>query len=1500
MSITQGGNIGVGTTTPSTLLTVQGSSPMLDLAATQSTLALNGVVSPGVRMTANANGGNSSFFTDGSASVYTTASSLGSYPFSEAGNLVLQSRSAGASRDIAFVTGTTPATRMIVDRNGNVGIGTTTPSSVLETYGSAPIITRALSSGLPYSSTQSAIQIGIMGGTQNAGAGPSFLFFGQDSGGNKEFMGRLSSIWENPTNGAESAGISFRVRVNSADATADTERMRILANGNVGIGTTTPGTKLTLADDTSLAGGIGIGSDVTFYRSGANQLSLALGGAERMRWAINNNTGQFQMVGDGSSSAPKYSWSTDTNTGMYLEGSDALAFSTNGTNRLTIGSTGNIGIGTTTPGSKLEVYTASNEGTLIGNQSSALSSLGLSNVTSGVLFRRGSDGGATNGIFSFNDVGGIPDLGVRTRNDFAVFNNTTQTLTVKASGNVGIGTTTPEKTLHVRGSFLLDNANFTGLDMRSDRTTLTQNIGGFRFFNYLNAEVGGLFGTVGGDLTFSAGGTGSSFERIKVLGSNGNVGIGTTTPSAKLDIVLPAISGREEGIKITTSDDSGSRFDIFNGTAGAGSFAPLFSGHTDEAGIVPLAFSSSVVSAADTGSTNMMTFVARTATEPINGSYATVTTRPLFAFQNHGTRIMTMLANANVGIGSSTPVAKLSVTGAGTGTGLAFQVTDSANSPRLTVLDNGNVGVGVESATSKLEVRDAIGTAYSGTTNPTSNLWVYNRANSGTDGAFSSIKLQASNNGGNSNAIGMINVVQPTNGSSDSNFAFQLRNSAGNYSEVMRMLADGNVGIGTTTPGAKLDILGTGIGLLVGADLNADSRTNNSRKYFRMGSVHYANGEEPMAIFTSDSSSTYNALQFGGGSSMLNAATQIEFLTAANSTTLFGTSRMTINSSGNVGIGTTTPSSRLTIEGTNSSTGGLQINSTSGTFSRFAIYGSGGDSTILQNLGSTNGVTAFTNSSGTEIMRLMNSGNVGIGTTSPIAKLTVVGETLSSYFTATSTTATSSIAGSFDVANGAIRHNYATGLTSIDNIQLGNMNFEADSGIVTWVDMPVTSASAAGVKQSYTAGINGNPLLTVYAESDGLGGIQNSGVGIGTSTPLAKLDIWGNFRVSTSTSTASPLVFADTATGMFGLGTSSPTAQLHTTGTIRFSNFGSGNLTTDASGNVSVSSDERLKDVSGSFNRGLEDLKKISPILYKWNATSGLDMADVYAGFSAQNVETAIPEAVGMSPNGYLSLNDRPILAATVNAIKELAMNVASSTERMVSAENRIASLELAVAGLSAGSSTVVGTTSASSTIETVSGWLASLGAAVENAVARFVAVIADSVITKKLKVGDASNLAASGITIFDRFTGEPVCMYVENGVMKNELGECGAGQIVTPPLAQPEPTPEPEDTGENATSTPLVVESEGDTGTSTPDVTPEPEAVPEAEASTGDDTATTTPDVVVESEPETTPEPEIVPEAEQTPTEPETTQEEPPVTPEEPSEPEVVTEPESDPVAVE
>ena len=119
------------------------------------------------------------------------------------------------------------------------------------------------------------------------------------------------------------------------------------------------------------------------------------------------------------------------------------------------------------------------------------------------------------------------------------------------------------------------------------------------------------------------------------------------------------------------------------------------------------------------------------------------------------------------------------------------------------------------------------------------------------------------------------------------------------------------------------------------------------------------------------------------------------------------------------------------------------------------------------------------------------------------------------------------------------------------------------------------------------------------------------------------------------------------------------------TQTIQMNAYGAGALTTDASGNIVATSDERQKDIQGNFTRGLKDLKDISPIFYKWKPETGYDTEHVYAGLSAQNVQKNIPEAVMANEEGYLGLQDRPIIATLINAINEQQKEINSLKARL-------------------------------------------------------------------------------------------------------------------------------------------------------------------------------------------------------------------------------------------
>jgi len=121
---------------------------------------------------------------------------------------------------------------------------------------------------------------------------------------------------------------------------------------------------------------------------------------------------------------------------------------------------------------------------------------------------------------------------------------------------------------------------------------------------------------------------------------------------------------------------------------------------------------------------------------------------------------------------------------------------------------------------------------------------------------------------------------------------------------------------------------------------------------------------------------------------------------------------------------------------------------------------------------------------------------------------------------------------------------------------------------------------------------------------------------------------------------------AITAGGNVGIGTSSPDSKLTVNGTADKPGGGSWN----------TYSDIRLKNVQGDFTRGLDDLMKIDPVVYQYKPGNALDLPSdpMHIGLVAQDVQKAVPEAVTKNPDGYLEVNNDPIIWTMLNSIKQL------------------------------------------------------------------------------------------------------------------------------------------------------------------------------------------------------------------------------------------------------
>ena len=349
------------------------------------------------------------------------------------------------------------------------------------------------------------------------------------------------------------------------------------------------------------------------------------------------------------------------------------------------------------------------------------------------------------------------------------------------------------------------------------------------------------------------------------------------------------------------------------------------------------------------------------------------------------------------------------------------------------------------------------------------------------------------------------------------------------------------MGIGTSTPATLLHLFGASNALRFSYDGSNYATLSAASN----GDLTIANSTttESSVIVGSGAASQDVSLRFDGQAQDyylgLDNSDSDKFMIGLGSA-IGTTPYLTILSTGSIGIGTTTPSQALTVNGglfVGTSTTGIPTLYVASTTGRVGI-GTSTPSSLLDvagvahlrgfststtglyvdgsgnvGIGTTTPATLFTVATTTNIFNVLSSGRIGIGTTTPSSTLHIIG------------TLTVSATSSFQ------------GETTIDNGVFGAMNFDTDAGQISWIDMPVTSASATGTIESYTAQIDGNAMLTLYSESDGGGGIKNNRIGIGTTTPSSLLELSLasstilTLTVSTSTTSYDPyLAFRTGAT----------------------------------------------------------------------------------------------------------------------------------------------------------------------------------------------------------------------------------------------------------------------------------------------------------------------------------------------------------------------------------
>jgi len=499
---------------------------------------------------------------------------------------------------------------------------------------------------------------------------------------------------------------------------------------------------------------------------------------------------------------------------------------------------------------------------------------------------------------------------------------------------------------------------------------------------------------------------------------------------------------------------------------------------------------------------------------------------------------------------------------------------DTAGTERMIISSTGDVGIGTVTPASLLTLKNGGNIEF--------------ETPSSTAGTASIVRSHAK-----------INLVKLA--SNSDYISFQTHHSGVSAGERMRIAENGNVGIGTTAPAARLDVrssMGSNTGGLIIMHSNASRGLS-----FGFGGI-VGTGSNASSSLTIDSKGTGNLL-------------------------------LNTTATGNVGIGTATPKSKLDVEG------GLAVGATySGTTAAPA------NGAIIE-------------------------GNVGVGTTTPSYKLHVKGDVYADGGWAR-------VQGDkglyFETHGTGLRSPISEGGTFGSVATLGGEGgWEGYSIGGKYVFMS-DDANSAGIyndtDNKWITLFKRNDYYRIY-ESDG-GNVavtvnNTGGVGIGTTDPKSKLDVEGSLAVGATYSgtTAAPANGA-IIQGNVGIGTANPTHPLHVVGSTNqvvashrfgegglgdgrqwsvFANYGHNigiyateSIRTD--GVFLASSDKRIKkDIFVSNSK--EDLKTIENIeITNYKYINVFEKGDLMQKkVIAQQVEEVYPTAVGKTksfiPNIY-------------------------------------------------------------------------------------------------------------------------------------------------------------------------------------------------------------------------------------------------------------------------
>ena len=519
----------------------------------------------------------------------------------------------------------------------------------------------------------------------------------------------------------------------------------------------------------------------------------------------------------------------------------------------------------------------------------------------------------------------------------------TSAMVIDDSGNVGIGTTTPQDKLNVH-----DSSASANLGIKITRGSQTH---GLRLG--VNDSHAFLWTDQAQDLVFAT----NDSQRM-TISSAGDVGIGKTTSlqSHKLSILkgasnqqlglyydethLVAIGAKSTGDLQMYAWNGSSYANILLGMDGAAVGGNVGIGLTDPDSRLDINAGVSAITAGPA------VRISKGASPVGLIAYDTLVIEandvPTIRLgESDGTVSTIMSGDDNLRINSTDPI-KFYTAGTTTGQGHAGQAGTFAM-----IIDNSqNVGIGTTSPGAKLQIGSA---TYAPNGNLSNNLLQIKSPSS-----FAYLTIGNSDTANSTAYIGGASGLLVLGSVTD----------AGVISEHIRMTSAGNVGIGTTSPDALLSL-----GAAAGQKFYVYS--DGSTVKAGMG-VDLSGSSRELSIFNSSSNGTTGNISFGYRHETGGAYTE----------------NMRITSASHVGIGTTTPLHKLVVsEGTNQH--GIEF--APGTLSYIQAYdratGSYGGMTIDTKY------LAFGLDNGAEKIRFTDEGEVGIGTTGPDAPLSIIGAT---------------------------------------------------------------------------------------------------------------------------------------------------------------------------------------------------------------------------------------------------------------------------------------------------------------------------------------------------------------------------------------------------------------------------------------------------------------------------------------------------------------------------